>query len=84
MAARIRILEHRLGFDRQNLLNVEKSTDLRKTFILPIFIPPGRTHFILRTPQDGSTNNQSLESSRDSHKHYAIDDVDSDSSSAKL
>lgn len=31
-------------------INKEKVVDPENTFILPMFIKPGRTHFILRTP----------------------------------
>ena len=34
------------------LINREKVTDPMNTFVLPIFIKPGRTHFIMRTPAD--------------------------------
>lgn len=33
-------------------INLEKVKDPENTFILPIFIKPGRTHFMLRTPLD--------------------------------
>mmetsp|Transcript_4193 Transcript_4193/g.5590 ORF Transcript_4193/g.5590 Transcript_4193/m.5590 type:complete len:111 (+) Transcript_4193:508-840(+) len=33
-------------------MNEDKMRDPLKTFILPIFIKPGRAHFILRAPSD--------------------------------
>ncbi len=33
-------------------INKDKLTDLENSFILPVFIKPGRTHFMLRTPED--------------------------------
>ena len=33
-------------------INLEKMKDPETTYILPIFIQPGRTHFMLRTPID--------------------------------
>lgn len=33
-------------------INMDKVTDPFSTYMLPIFIKPGRTHFILRTPED--------------------------------
>ena len=33
-------------------INKEKITDPDNTFVLPIFVKPGRTHFMLRTPID--------------------------------
>ena len=33
-------------------INADKMTDPERTFILPIFIKPGRTHFILRAQAD--------------------------------
>ena len=39
-------------FGKSMLINIEKVTDPNNTFVLPIFIKPGRTHFLLRTPQD--------------------------------
>ena len=37
-------------FGKSMLINIEKVTDPNNTFVLPIFIKPGRTHFLLRTP----------------------------------
>ena len=33
-------------------INKDKITDPENTFVLPIFVKPGRTHFMLRTPVD--------------------------------
>ena len=37
-------------FGKSMLINIEKVTDPNNTFVLPIFIKPGRTHFLLRAP----------------------------------
>lgn len=41
-----------LRFGKVRMINREKITDLEKTFVLPMFFKPGRTHFILRTAID--------------------------------
>lgn len=33
-------------------INKDKLKDMENSFILPVFIKPGRTHFMLRTPED--------------------------------
>lgn len=42
----------RLRFHTVKVINAEKITDARHTFVLPILFKPGTTHFILRTPLD--------------------------------
>ena len=41
-----------LRYGKSLFINHEKVTDPESTYVLPIFIKPGRTHFMLRTPID--------------------------------
>ena len=50
LEARVRIMENKLGIERQNLINEDKVSDPRNTFVLLLFVKPGRTHLILRAP----------------------------------
>ena len=51
-------------------INDDKMRDAEKTFILPIFIKPGRTHFILRTPADEKIKNKIDKGARVRVKNY--------------
>ena len=41
-----------LRYGKPFFINFEKVRDPQNTFVLPIFIRPGRTHLMLRTPMD--------------------------------
>ena len=51
-------------------MNDDKMIDPEKTFILPIFIKPGRTHFILRTQQDARMKDRIEKGARVRIKNY--------------
>ena len=51
LEARVKIMENKLGISRQNLINEEKVSDPRNTFVLLMFVKPGRTHLFIRAPQ---------------------------------
>ena len=36
-------------------INRDNVSDPVNTFVLPLFVKPGRTHFVLRTPIDKAT-----------------------------
>ena len=42
----------KLRYREFKTMNMEKIHDPNNTFVLPIFLKPGRTHFMLRTPAD--------------------------------
>lgn len=41
-----------LRYGKTHFINLEKMHDPENTFVLPMFMKPGRTHFMLRTPED--------------------------------
>ena len=41
-----------LRYGKTHFINLEKMKDPENTYVLPMFIKPGRTHFMLRTPED--------------------------------
>ena len=46
------ITKQHLRYGVVKRINYEFNSDPMSTFALPIFIKPGRTHFIIRTPED--------------------------------
>jgi len=47
-----------LAFKKPNLINYELLTDLESTYVLPIFIKPGRNHFFIRDTEEIDEENQ--------------------------
>ena len=48
LRSHLQIFKSKLKFKQPNLLNYELLMDLHETFILPIMIKPGRSHFFIR------------------------------------
>ena len=48
LKSHLQIFKQRLKFKQPNLLNYELLMDLQETFILPMMIKPGRSHFFIR------------------------------------
>ena len=52
------IIKQKLTFKQPNLINYELMDDPANTYVLPIFIRPGRTHFFIREPREESKENK--------------------------
>ena len=52
------VIKKRLRYKNPKLINFDKLDDLYNTYVLPIFLQPGKTHFFIRNAYDSSANQQ--------------------------
>ena len=48
------IMKHKIRYANPMLINYDFLSDVRRTYVLPIFLKPGRSHFFIRTKWDES------------------------------